>query len=137
MGPEHLVTDRETLRERPPHILLTNYKMLDFLMIRPVDRRLWRHNQPSTLPYQVMHAVDGPQGTDLACHPAAAARQAPVHEGLICVGTSATVGGESAELRQHTADVFDQAFDEHAIPRHCVTILHSVSMSTIRTIRRP
>ena len=35
MGREHPVTDRETLRERPPHILLTNYKILDFLMIRP------------------------------------------------------------------------------------------------------
>ena len=46
MGPEHLITDREALRERSSHILLTNYKMLDFLIIRLVDRRLWRHNQP-------------------------------------------------------------------------------------------
>ena len=44
----------KALRERPPHILLTNYKMLDFLMIRPADRRLWRHNQPSTLCYLVV-----------------------------------------------------------------------------------
>ena len=70
MGPEHLVTDRETLRERPPHILLTNYKMLDFLMVRPPDARLWRHNQPGALRYLVvdeLHTFDGPQGTDLAC----------------------------------------------------------------------
>ena len=39
-------------------------------MIRPADRRLWRHNQPSTLRYLVvdeLHTFDGPQGTDLAC----------------------------------------------------------------------
>ena len=63
MGREHLVTDRETLRECPPHILLTNYKMLDFLMIRPADRQLWRHNRPGTLRYLVvdeLHALDGP-----------------------------------------------------------------------------
>ena len=128
MGREHLVTDRETLRERPPHILLTNQKMLDFLMIRPADRRLWRHNQPSTLRYLVvdeLHTFDGPQGTDLAClirrlrERLQVPRQESPGGGLICVGTSATVGdeGNSAELRQYAAVVFGQAFDEYAILR--------------------
>ena len=123
MGPQHLVTDRETLRERPPHILLTNYKMLDFLMIRPADRRLWRHNQPHALRYLVvdeLHTFDGPQGTDLACliRRLRERLQVPA-QGLICVGTSATVGDEhsSAELRKYAADLFGQAFDEAAILR--------------------
>ena len=70
MGPEHVITDRATLREHPPDILLTNYKMLDFLLIRPQDHRLWRHNEPATLRYLVvdeLHTFDGAQGTDLAC----------------------------------------------------------------------
>ena len=70
MGPEHVVTDRAMLREHPPDILLTNYKMLDFLLIRPQDHRLWRHNEPATLRYLVvdeLHTFDGAQGTDLAC----------------------------------------------------------------------
>ena len=136
MGREHLVTDRETLRERPPHILLTNYKMLDFLMIRPADRRLWRHNQPSTLRYLVvdeLHTFNGPQGTDLAClirrlrerlqvpRQESARQGSPQQprQGLICVGTSATVGDESHsdELRDYAAEVFGQAFDEHGILR--------------------
>ena len=135
MGPEHLVTDRETLRERPPHILLTNYKMLDFLMIRPPDARLWRHNQPGALRYLVvdeLHTFDGPQGTDLAClirrlkdrlrvprqPPQPAAGQEP-RQGLICVGTSATVGDEAsgAELRKYVTELFGQPFDENAILR--------------------
>ena len=33
-----VITDRETLRKDPPDILLTNYKMLDYLLIRPKDR---------------------------------------------------------------------------------------------------
>ena len=123
MGPQHLVTDRETLRERPPHILLTNYKMLDFLMIRPADRRLWRHNQPHALRYLVvdeLHTFDGPQGTDLACLIRRLRERLRVPaRGLICVGTSATVGDEhsSAELRKYAADLFGQAFDEAAILR--------------------
>ena len=38
MGPDHLVDKREALRADPPDILLTNYKMLDFLLLRPEDR---------------------------------------------------------------------------------------------------
>ena len=33
MGPDNVVTDRDTLRNYPPDILMTNYKMLDYLMI--------------------------------------------------------------------------------------------------------
>jgi hypothetical protein len=40
MGVDHVITDRETLRKHPPDILLTNYKMLDFLMLRPEDGKL-------------------------------------------------------------------------------------------------
>jgi DEAD/DEAH box helicase domain-containing protein len=36
-----VIADRETLRKDPPDILLTNYKMLDYLLIRPKDRLLW------------------------------------------------------------------------------------------------
>ena len=128
MGPEHLVTDRETLRERPPDILLTNYKMLDFLLIRPPDAGLWRRNEPGTLRYLVvdeLHTFDGPQGTDLAClirrlkdrlrvpRQTSGAKQPR----LICVGTSATVGGEenSADLRKYVDDLFGQPFDAAAI----------------------
>ena len=32
-----VITDRETLRKDPPDILLTNYKMLDYLLIRPKE----------------------------------------------------------------------------------------------------
>jgi DEAD/DEAH box helicase domain-containing protein len=40
MGPDHVINDKDVLRDDPPDILLTNYKMLDFLLIRPRDRAL-------------------------------------------------------------------------------------------------
>jgi DEAD/DEAH box helicase domain-containing protein len=49
MTPTGVITDRDTLRKHPPDILLTNYKMLDYLMLRPRDRQLWAHNSPTTL----------------------------------------------------------------------------------------
>jgi len=69
MTATEVITDRQTLRSDPPDILLTNYKMLDYLLIRPKDRQLWSQNNPQTLRYIVvdeLHTFDGAQGTDLA-----------------------------------------------------------------------
>ena len=44
--------------------------MLDFLLLRPEDRRLWEDNTPQTLQYLVLdelHTYDGAQGSDVAC----------------------------------------------------------------------
>ncbi len=56
-----VITDRETLGKDPPDILLTNYKMLGYLLIRPKDRLLWAKNTPETLRYVVvdeLHTFD-------------------------------------------------------------------------------
>ena len=121
MGPDHVITDRGALRERPPDILLTNYKMLDFLLIRPIDHRLWRHNAPDNLRYLVvdeLHTFDGAQGTDLACLiRRLRSRLGVARERLICVGTSATIGGEESreELLGYVSRIFDQPFEPDAI----------------------
>ncbi|CAM4394913.1 MULTISPECIES: DEAD/DEAH box helicase [Corynebacterium] len=65
---DSLITDRETLRQSPPDILLTNYKMLDELLLRPEDRKIWKLSATS-LQYLVLdefHTYDGAQGTDVA-----------------------------------------------------------------------
>ena len=62
MGADHLIENREVLREHPPDILLTNYKMLDLLLTRPVDFPLWRHNAGGVLRFLVvdeLHTFDG------------------------------------------------------------------------------
>ena len=93
-----VITDRDRMREEPPDILLTNYKMLDFLLIRARDSVLWRNNAPDTLKFLVvdeLHTFDGAQGTDLAClirRLKARLRTPP--GALACVGTSATLGTE-------------------------------------------
>jgi DEAD/DEAH box helicase domain-containing protein len=115
-----VITERDRLREEPPDILLTNYKMLDFLLIRARDSVLWRHNAPDTLRFLVvdeLHTFDGAQGTDLAClirRLKARLRTPP--GGLACVGTSATLGSEGQErLLAFAGDVFGESFDDHAV----------------------
>ncbi|MFX4271935.1 DEAD/DEAH box helicase [Propionibacteriaceae bacterium Y1685] len=63
-----LITDRAVIRDSPPDILLTNYKMLDQLLLRAEDQRLWEQSADS-LRYLVLdefHTYDGAQGTDVA-----------------------------------------------------------------------
>ena len=116
MGPDNVVTDRSAMRERPPDILLTNYKMLDYLLIRPRDQRLWRHNEPDTLRYLVvdeLHTFDGAQGTDLACLiRRLRMRLGTPAEKLVCAGTSATLGGDP---REYVSRIFDQEFDADSV----------------------
>ena len=63
-----LINDRYELRDNPPDILLTNYKMLDQLLLRSEDAKLWK-NTGISLQYLVLdefHTYDGAQGTDVA-----------------------------------------------------------------------
>jgi DEAD/DEAH box helicase domain-containing protein len=121
MTAESIITHRDTLRFTPPDILLTNYKMLDYLMIRPRDFPLWRENRPETLKYLVvdeLHTFDGAQGTDLACLIRRLKERLKTPESyLCCIGTSATLGGEEdfKDLYNYASAVFGDSFDEDAV----------------------
>ncbi|MED5374279.1 MAG: DEAD/DEAH box helicase [Myxococcota bacterium] len=124
MGPEQVIEDKDVLRKHPPQILLTNYKMLDFMLLRPDERKLWSHNGPQTLRYLVideLHTFDGAQGSDVAClirRLKARLGTPPGH--LICAGTSATIGGSAdgdsvARLSEFAGLVFDADFHPSAV----------------------
>jgi DEAD/DEAH box helicase domain-containing protein len=121
MSATGVITDRQTMREDPPDILLTNYKMLDYLLIRPKDRQLWSKNKPDTLRYVVvdeLHTFDGAQGTDLALLlRRLRARLDTPENSLICAGTSATLGGnaDTAPLREYARQVFGFEFPVDAV----------------------
>ncbi len=121
MGPDQVITDRQTLQESPPDILLTNYKMLDYLLVRPTDQGLWRHNHRGVLRFLVvdeLHQFDGAKATDLACLVRRLKRRLQADDGsLCCVGTSATMGAETSEeeLRAFAEQVFGEPFDEGSV----------------------
>lgn len=121
MTDKQVITDKTVLRDNPPDILLTNYKMLDLLMVREKDSVIWKENSTETLKYIVvdeLHTFDGAQGTDLAClirrlkH-----RLGTPKDHLCCIGTSATIGGpEDADgLRIYASDMFQESFDDDSI----------------------
>lgn len=121
MGPDTIITDRQTMRTTPPDILLTNYKMLDYLLTRPDDSGLWAANKADTLKFIAVdefHTFDGAQGTDLACLLRRLKQRLSTPENhLCCVGTSATMGSKEAgqKMCAFAAQVFGEPFDEMAV----------------------
>ncbi len=131
-----LITNRETLRATPPDILLTNYKMLDQLLLREEDRTLWAASAES-LQYLVLdefHTYDGAQGTDVSLllrrlglmlrdsAPDRFAGDRPLGE-ITPVATSATLGdqGDTARIREFARTVFGEEFPETSSDRSVVT----------------
>jgi DEAD/DEAH box helicase domain-containing protein len=121
MTADRIITDHETMLSSPPDILLTNYKMLDFLLIRPKDAILWKDNSPETLKYiavDELHTFDGAQGTDLACllRRLKSRLYTPVGH-LCCVGTSATMGDQESAggILGYAQEVFGEPFEADAV----------------------
>jgi len=116
MGEDRVITDHEAMLHQPPDILLTNYKMLDYLLVRPKDAEIWRDNAPDTLKFiavDELHTFDGAQGTDLACLIRRLKARLGIRPGhLCCIGTSATMGSrDSAQrIRDYASSVFGESF---------------------------
>ena len=94
MGEDHGISNHEAQQENPPDILLTNYKMLDYLLLRPQDQRLWRFNEPGVLEYLVLdelHTYDGAQGADVACLIRRLKERLDIPKGELCVVGTRTV----------------------------------------------
>ncbi len=116
-----ILSCKETLRKSPPDILLTNYKMLDYLLTRPQDAPLWADNEADTLKFLVvdeLHTFDGAQGTDLACLIRRLKHRLHTPEGgICCVGTSATLGDKSQgdRLLKYAQCIFGEPFDRSSL----------------------
>lgn len=131
-----LINDRGIIRDTAPDILLTNYKMLDQLLLRNEDAPLWKQSALS-LQYVVLdefHTYDGAQGTDVAMllrrlgltlksHWADDARgitdadRARPLGRITPVATSATLGdkGDPAVMVRFAQTVFGDEFDESSV----------------------
>ncbi len=121
MTEDKVITDKETLLNNPPDILLTNYKMLDYLLIRPKDAALWKDNRPDTLKYisvDELHTFDGAQGTDLACLLRRLKARLYTPQGhLCCIGTSATMGSKenTSKIIEYASEIFGETFEEDSV----------------------
>src|SRR6266567_4608333 len=108
---------REEIQNNPPDILLTNYVMLELLLVRREDQRIFRHQQMRYLVLDEVHTYGGARGIEVAC----LIRRFKEHVGrndggLVCVGTSATVKGDDiSEVAGFASKLFAEAFTSESI----------------------
>lgn len=124
MGENHIIENRNSIVDSPPDILLTNFKMLDYALMRNTFHNLWTYNleDASLLKFLVLdelHTYDGAQGTDVANLIRRLKLKLTLPKGQLCaVGTSATIGsGEESKqlLTEYASKVFGEAFDDESI----------------------
>jgi len=111
---EHELIRRDDIRRNPPDILLTNYKQLEFLLVRKADRSLFT----PALRYVVLdelHSYRGALATEIACLLRRLKARCGLKPGeLRAIGTSATVSqdaGGDAALARFASGLFDEPFE--------------------------
>jgi len=101
----------------PPHILLTNFAMLEYLLMRPQDTPLFDGQAGDTWRFLVLdeaHVYSGALGTEIGylirrvkdrvC------RSQPGR--LLCIATSATIGASGTDSKRSVASSFSNLFGE-------------------------
>ena len=85
---------REQMQETPPHILFTNYAMLEYLLIRPNDSPLFEGGEWRFIVLDEVHSYAGALGVEVAMLMRRLKERTVNSETgrLQCFGTSATLG---------------------------------------------
>lgn len=104
---EHLVWNRRALRskENTPHILITNYSMLEYIMLRGADENLFQNSDRlKAIVLDEAHLYSGSLGNDInMLIRRTLARFGKKHNDIRFYATSATIGDNSPELLQRAA----------------------------------
>lgn len=116
-------TEKRALQENPPHILLTNYVMLELMLTRP-DERPFVDADQSALQFLVLdelHTYRGRQGADVALL-IRRLRERSGNAYLQCIGTSATMasGDTRAERAAAVAAVASTLFGTTIEPERVI-----------------
>ncbi|MDM7323467.1 MAG: DEAD/DEAH box helicase [Thermus sp.] len=112
---------RRRIREERPHLILTNYVMLEYLMVRPEDRSLISPppaSAPFFLVFDELHTYRGRRGADVALLVRRIRSRLPEGRKVVHIGTSATMvagKGASRDERRRVVAHFATRFFGHPI----------------------
>ncbi|MBI5651994.1 MAG: DEAD/DEAH box helicase, partial [Chloroflexi bacterium] len=112
---------RAEIRETPPHILLTNYSMLEYLLIRPNDSSLFDNGQARWWTFLVLdeaHLYRGARGIEMGMlirRLKQRLREGGCAGKFRCIATSATLVSEEKDkhaVAKFASDLFGELFTE-------------------------
>jgi hypothetical protein len=116
--PNELIS-RERMREGPPHVLITNYAMLEYLLLRPKDSELFDGETGQFWRFIVLdeaHIYDGAAGIEIAMLLRRLKDRVVQSEPgrLRCIATSATLGKGREDfpaVARFTSELFGEPFE--------------------------
>jgi len=112
---------RSEMRDQPPDILLTNYSMLEYLLLRPDDSPLFDDGRGATWRFLVLdeaHQYRGSKGMEMAMllrRLRQRLREGGLEHPLRCIATSASLGQgdkDRAAVGRFAEQLFGEPFDE-------------------------
>ena len=142
MGEDHIIENRDAILDTVPDILLTNFKMLDYGLMRQRFMSVWKGNidtEHKALRFIVLdelHTYDGAQGTDVANLIRRLKLKLHLPEHSLCpIGTSATIGsgpGSKRDLCEYATNVFGEKFiEDNVIEEHRIPVDEYMDVSTV------
>jgi ATP-dependent helicase YprA (DUF1998 family) len=109
---------RNEMRDNPPHILVTNYAMLEYLLLRPTDTAFFDGLYSHTWKFIVLdeaHSYNGANGIEIGMLlrrlKDRVLKNRPFKGSLQCIATSATLGSGS-DSKQKVIKFAENIFDE-------------------------
>ncbi|SNT42647.1 Helicase conserved C-terminal domain-containing protein [Streptosporangium subroseum] len=105
---------REEMRANPPHILLTNYAMLEYLLLRPADMDLFEGEHGGHWRFIALdeaHVYDGAKAEELGMLLRRLHDRVAPEQRLQCIATSATVGDKPPPVMDFAKKLFNVDFE--------------------------
>ncbi len=112
--PANWLLSRDEMLETPPHVLVTNYAMLEHLLLLPKNAALFQGSGLSCLVLDEIHSYRGAQATEVALLLRKLQTRYCKGISITCIGTSASLS-QSAEsgkqIQRFAGDLFGARFE--------------------------
>lgn len=95
--PTNWLLSREEMLDRPPNVLVTNYAMLEHLLLLPHNSRLFDHADIRFIILDELHIYSGAQATEVALLLRKLKNRYAAEKDVRCIGTSASLGSSEKD----------------------------------------
>jgi hypothetical protein len=108
---------RQEMRDQPPHLLLTNYAMLEYLLLRPADIELFEGTHSGHWRFVVLdeaHVYDGAKAEEVGMllrRLRERVGRGAAGASFQAIATSATIGGHPRAVMTFASKLFDVPFE--------------------------
>jgi len=113
------IISRDTMQKRPPHILVTNYAMLEYMLLRPNDDKVFSGAKLRFLVLDEAHIYRGATGIEMSLLLRRLKARISDPSEVLHILTSATLGGKeaNADIVTFASRLCDAEFLENDIIR--------------------